>query len=169
MADASEKDGGLIPKDQACRLLMITPQWLNRLQSQGYIPTSPRGKVSLVGAVQGYIKSLKDEERRSTKNAAESRVRDARASEIELRTAERSRDLVSREEAERAVDHIFGQFKAELIGIPARVTRDLALRRKLEDEIDGALERGCTRIGEARGALRAGRDLDAAVEAPDAG
>jgi hypothetical protein len=46
--------------------------------------------VQLVGAVQGYLRYLKGDERRSAKSAADSRVRDARALEIELRIAERS-------------------------------------------------------------------------------
>ena len=55
--------------------------------------------VQLVGAVQGYLKYLKEDERRSTRSAADSRVRDARALEIELRIAERTRDLIPLEDA----------------------------------------------------------------------
>ena len=55
--------------------------------------------MQLVGAVQGYLRYLKDDERRSAKSAADSRVRDARALEIELRIAERSRELIPVEDA----------------------------------------------------------------------
>ena len=89
------EQSGLIPIGQAARLLMISDERIRQLQKQGFIPKAEkRGQVQLVGAVQGYLKYLKDDERRSSKTAADSRVRDARALEIELRIAERSRELI---------------------------------------------------------------------------
>ena len=86
---------GLIPIGQAARLLMISEERIRQLVKQGFIPKpEKRGFVQLVGAVQGYLRYLKDDERRSAKSAADSRVRDARALEIELRIAERSRELI---------------------------------------------------------------------------
>lgn len=150
---------GLISKDQACRLLMITPQWLNRLMASGYIPKAPRGKVSLVGAVQGYIKSLKDEDRRSSKSAADNRVRDARAAEIEMRIAEKRRELVPRDEAEATNDFVVGTVNEVLNGLAARLTRDIATRRKYETEIDGAKARIKKALETAAECLETGRDL----------
>ena len=89
------EQSGLIPIGQAARLLMISEERIRQLVKQGYVPKSEkRGYVQLVGSVQGYLKDLKEDERRSTKSAADSRVRDARALEIELRIAERTRDLI---------------------------------------------------------------------------
>ena len=80
------EQSGLIPIGQAARLLMISEERIRQLVKQGYVPKSERrGYVQLVGAVQGYLKYLKEDERRSTRSAADSRVRDARALEIELR------------------------------------------------------------------------------------
>ena len=65
---------GLIAIGQAARLLMISDERVRQLQKQGYIPRAPkRGVVPLVGAVQGYLRYLKDEERQSSKSAAASR------------------------------------------------------------------------------------------------
>ena len=94
------EQSGLIPIGQAARLLMISEERIRQLVKQGYVPKSEkRGYVQLVGAVQGYLKYLKEDERRSTRSAADSRVRDARALEIELRIAERTRDLIPLEDA----------------------------------------------------------------------
>ena len=80
------EQSGLIPIGQAARLLMISEERIRQLVKQGYVPKSEkRGYVQLVGAVQGYLKYLNEDERRSTRSAADSRVRDARALEIELR------------------------------------------------------------------------------------
>ena len=80
------EQSGLIPIGQAARLLMISEERIRQLIKQGYVPKcEKRGYVQLVGAVQGYLKYLKEDERRSTRSAADSRVRDAWALEIELR------------------------------------------------------------------------------------
>ena len=57
---------GLIPIGQAARLLMISEERIRQLVKQGFIPRpEKRGFVQLVGAVQGYLRYLKDDERRS--------------------------------------------------------------------------------------------------------
>ena len=74
---------GLIPIGQAARLLMISEERIRQLVKQGFIPKpEKRGFVQLVGAVQGYLRYLKDDERRSAKSVADSRVRYARALEM---------------------------------------------------------------------------------------
>lgn len=160
---------GEIDAPSAARLLTITDTRLRQLVKDGWIKsTGKRGVYNTVECVQGYINFLRDEQRRAARSKADSRVRDARAAEIEIRTAERVRNLIPRDEAEGAIDFIFGQFKAELIGLPARVTRDIALRRLIENEIDDALERANKRIDEAGAALQAGHELDATNGEADA-
>ena len=66
------EQSGLIPIGQAARLLMISEERIRPLQKQGYVPKADkRGVVQLVGAVQGYLRYLKDDERRSAKSAAD--------------------------------------------------------------------------------------------------
>ena len=133
---------GLIPVGQAARLLMISEERIRQLVKQGYVPRSEkRGYVQLVGSVQGYLRYLKDDERRSAKSAADSRVRDARALEIELRIAERTRDLIPIEDALTDMAELAGMVRSELAGLPARLTRIIDERQKIETEIDGVLSR----------------------------
>ena len=87
----------------------------------------------------GYIRYLR--ERHSKPNAANSHLREARAREIEVRTAERLGKLVAVEEFDAMIDAICGTFRTELSGLPARVTRDVTLRRTMEREITGMLDR----------------------------
>jgi hypothetical protein len=149
---------GLIPIGQAARLLMISEERIRQLVKQGYVPKpEKRGFVQLVGAVQGYLRYLKDDERRSTKSAADSRVRDARALEIELRIAERSRELIPVEDALNDMVELAGMVRSELAGLPARLTRIVAERQKVETEIDGILSRLSQRAAEKAEGLEAGR------------
>ncbi len=86
-----------------------------------------------------YIRYLR--ERHSKPSAADSHLREARAREIEVRTAERLGKLVAVEEFDAMIDELCGVFRTELSGLPARVTRDVALRRTIEREINGMLGR----------------------------
>lgn len=132
----AEQSPGAITLEQAAKLLMVTPQWVMKLRRDGWI-SSP---YTVVGVVQGYIKYLKDEERRTSKTAANSEARDLRAEEIKLRIVEKENALVrhAREEVVAFIDVYLGPLKADLFSIPARVTKDIPLRRKLESEINGA-------------------------------
>lgn len=77
---------GLIAIGQAARLLMISEERIRQPVKQGFIPKQEkRGFVQFVGAMECYLRYLKDDERRSARSAVDSRVRDGRAPEIELR------------------------------------------------------------------------------------
>jgi len=159
---------GLISTDQAARLLMVSAERVRQLVKAGYIPRAEKGRVLLVAAVQGYIKFLKEEERRTSKSAADSRVRDARAAEIELRIAEKNRQLVPIEDATTALDMVLASVREEFVGLPARVTRDLDLRRTLEADVNGAFERIAKSLASSGRLLAEGGDLPTAGPADDA-
>jgi hypothetical protein len=158
----------LIPIAEAAKLLMVTDVWVRQLAKQGYITIPERGKVSRVGAVQGYIRSLKDEERRSSKSAAASRVQIARAREIELRTAEREKFLIRTDEAMAVLDEIVGSLVSEASGIPARVTADIELRNKIETALHDLFARASDRLNERASAVRESSDADQAEPEDDA-
>ncbi len=86
-----------------------------------------------------YIRHLR--ERHSRRNGSNSHLREARAREIEVRTAQRLGKLVPLEDFDAFVDELCGIFRTELSGLPARVTRDLMLRRTVEQEITVMLHR----------------------------
>lgn len=129
-----------IDLETAARLAMCTPRWIQDLVKQGFIPRAERGRYTVLGVVHGRIKSLQDEQGRSSKSASASRVQDARAEEIQLRLDEKRGALLQQGQAEavNVIDEFFGGLKSDLLAIPARVTADLALRRKIEDGIDHA-------------------------------
>lgn len=160
-----QHEAPMITVGHASRLLMVTDQWLRTLASRGYIPRAVKGKYPLVGVVQGYIRFLKDEERRTSKVQAESGLKAARKREVELRIAEREGRLVEMEEVEAAWNSVISTYRSELDGVPASVTRDLAIREAIEVGINGAIARAEKRFREACEAIRTGRDpLGAAAE-----
>ncbi|KRQ99268.1 hypothetical protein CP49_11770 [Bradyrhizobium valentinum] len=120
---------------------MISAERVRQLAKEGWIEKAGKDQFYLVDVVQGYIRFRNDSERRATKSASASRVSDARAREVELRIAERERRLVELSEMIALSDQLVGMFRAELSGLPARVTRDLQIRRTIETAINDILDR----------------------------
>ena len=150
MADVSANFPQPVSRQTLAELLTLTAQRVDQLVREGWIEKPSRGNYALVAGVQGYIRFLKDDERRSSKTAAESRVRDMRADEIALRIEERSKKLINeaRAEALGLVDEVIGGLKADLYALPARVTKDLSLRRVIEEAIEDALAASARRAAE---------------------
>jgi hypothetical protein len=151
-------------------LLMITPARLGQLEKAGWFAKVGRDRYRLVEVVQGFIKYLRDDARRSSTTAAASRVQDARAVEIELRTAEKQKLFEARGHAAaaEAVDDVLGPLRPDLLAIPARLTADIALRRKFEDEIDNAFAAMGERANALAAKVAAGAPADAKRKATPA-
>jgi len=144
---------------------------VSQLDRDGFI--SPvggrRGKYNWMDAVNGYIKFLRDENRQTSKSAAESRIRDAKAQDIEVRTAERLGKLVPLEVFEQMIDEIVGAVRTAFSGLAASCTRDLVLRRVIEREVNARLRQIAEDAMAKAIRLEAGRSPHDAVRADGAG
>ena len=115
------------------------------------------GKLHQVDLIRDYLRWLKDAgRRRANQSAAANRLAEARAEEIEQRIAARSATLMRSSDAVAVLREIFAVVQSEFVGLPARATKDLALRRKLGDALDAAL----TRCAEKIDAFAANANLD---------
>lgn len=143
---------------EAANLLNISGQWLRKMVDAGYVEKSSRGRYPLVSTVQGFVRYLKDEERRTSKVQADTGLKAARQREVELRIAEKEGRLVEMSDVEGAFSHILGIFRTEIDAVPSSVTRDRDLRAEIERGLNGAFTKCESRFLEASVALRAGRD-----------
>lgn len=166
---APAADAGTITTEVAARLIMVSAERVRQLTKQGHIARMGRDRYRVVDVVQGYIGYLKDEQRRTSKSASASRVQDARAREIELRTAREEHRLIETDEAIGVCDELVGAYKVELAGLPARLTRDIDLRRKIEVECDDICRRVADRFAEKASALRSTGEAQSAYAEDDAG
>lgn len=105
---------------------------LVRLIADGKIKEVARGRVGLVEAVQAFLDDLRADLRANTASASVEKAREARADAAQLRLAEKRREVIPRDEAEAAVDYVCGAINSALASIPARVTRDPMLRRRID-------------------------------------
>lgn len=131
--------------DTVGKFLDLGAERVRQLVKEGWIARDKSGAIRLGDAVRGYVKFLRS---RATRSASDTRVRDARAREIELRTAQRAGELCETEEAYAFVDDVFGMLKADLFGLPATVTRDLSIRRDIEKAVNDILNRNSARLTE---------------------
>lgn len=148
--------------------LGVSQRWVQQLGTDGWVKPAARGQWNLADLIKGYAASLKDETAKRTKSAADSRVRDARASEIEMRIAREDRTLIALEEAMSFVDRLSGDYLQSIGGLPARITRDPRERQRIEAICDAERLRLTDLYAERGQALRTGRPADQADDEDDA-
>lgn len=126
---------------EAAALIQRTPRHVQGLVERGLLKKNQRGRYALKAVIAAEAENLRQQAEAARSRTGGNRASDARAREIELRIAERQRDLIPAEDAKAAVVHVCALVKAELTGLPARFTRDPAEKRRLEAEVDAMLHR----------------------------
>lgn len=130
-----------VPAATLAAALGVSRKRVEQLAADGVVKRVAKGRFLLLQSVTGFITWLRDEQRAASKSASAGRFQEARAADIEARTAERQKRLKveASEHALAVIDEFGGQLKADLLAMPSRWTTDIALRRKMEDAIDAAL------------------------------
>lgn len=122
---------------------------LKRLVATGTIKELSRGRVGLVEAVRAFLDDLRAEVAENSATRAGEAARSARADAAQLRLAERRREVIPVEDAEAAIDFMAGEVNSSLIVLPARVTRDVRDRRKLDELVFALRARIASAVGGA--------------------
>jgi hypothetical protein len=155
--EACPAEAGMVPLGQAAHLLLLTEMRLRQLAKDGWFPPPVKGKVNLVLTVQGYIKFLRDEDRRSSKSAAATGLQAVRQREIEMRMAKDEGELLPLVEAMGVLDEYTGAVVTAIKNLPARFSRSMAERARLQplvDEVLSAVAKAMTKKAEELRALR---------------
>lgn len=113
---------------------------IEALIAAGQIDPPEHDRVPMVQAVQAFLGHLRETARTASASAAMARARDARAEASELALAISRRDVIPDGEAEMATDFLCGRISEVIGGLPARVTRDLRDRRRIEETLRAAQE-----------------------------
>lgn len=161
---APEPGQPTITLETAAKLLRLTPRRLQQLTAEGWIKKTGRGQYTVVGVVQGYLDFRDDVDARAAKSASQSRVQDARAREIEQRTALKDRSLIPIDEALDAIASVVGTLRTELSGLPARLSREIGMRTTIEREINASLNRVSQQFDQEAQVLRLGSAADAGAD-----
>jgi phage terminase Nu1 subunit (DNA packaging protein) len=116
----------------------LSASYLGRLERDGIVSRNGRDDWPLVKSVNAIIGYLRRENRKSGRTEADLRLIKAKARSIELRNAKDEHQLVEMEEVVAVIDRVIGLMVSRLAGLPARCTRDVELRRTIEEEINAA-------------------------------
>jgi len=165
---ASALDAAL-KTEQAASLIGVTVRRLQQLIQEGTIRRDGNGKLTVSAVVQGRLADKDREIEQIRLKAADNDVRRAKARLLEMNLSEKQRELVPRDEAEEFVQLLIGEVVSRLQGLPARYTRDVSERRRLEDlisNIRGEVADIARKLGEA---FRTGADLVDTAGEDDAG
>jgi hypothetical protein len=127
--------------EQMAEALALTHQRVRQLTVEGRLKTVSKGKYDRDATTRDYVVYLREQNTVANQSTSESRVREARAQEIELRTQQRLFQLVPRAVYEDMIDTFAGSVRSEFAGLPAASTRDLPMRRIIEREVNARLRR----------------------------
>jgi hypothetical protein len=124
---ALQTQAGTVTTRELAALLEISGERIRQLAAEGWFKSSGKNRWNRDEVVAGYVKFLRDEDRRSSRSTAENRVREAKAREIEQRIAERARELIALSDALDTLDMIVGMVRTEMGGVaPPRDARSRA-------------------------------------------
>ncbi len=136
--------------------LGFTPQWLKKLEQQGFVDRLDN-KLFDAGAVcLGYIRWLKDDARRNNKTEGAKRTEAAKALKVEIENAKALHEVADFETIELTFVEMFTTLSSEVFSVPAAFTRDLPQRAALETLINGAFDRCRQTFDATIAALRSG-------------
>lgn len=144
---------------QLADLLGVSPDLVRQLERQGRFSKISRDRYDSEAAIRGTLAYLRDEERRSSRSAEAKRVLEARAREIEIRTAKEEGRLIDIEVIDAIVADILGTYRSELEGVAAAATRDLTVRASIRSALDSAIGRCRRRFEQRCDDLRAGKPV----------
>jgi phage terminase Nu1 subunit (DNA packaging protein) len=122
----------------AARLLGLSRQRVNQLQKAGYFRRLDHGLYDAADVVQGYARSLKDNQNQKSTAKADAEVAliKAQVRATEMRNARLDGELASVEETNFIIGSIMTHIIDLLNAIPPRFTRDLSERARLQKMID---------------------------------
>jgi len=145
-------------------LLSLTDRRIRQLADQGVLTKAGRGKYLLKESVEAYFGGKLKAETDARK--AEDPLEAERVRRMRRENDEAERLLMPVEDAVAAFDTIIGSLVSDLASVPARVTEDVVVRRKIEDEINAVLAEISERCARAASDIQSGRDA-AEADAPD--
>jgi hypothetical protein len=134
--DLTENEPGVASTRVACALLMLTQPRLYQLEKAGWFKRLGPNRWRVVDLVQGYIKFLKDEERRTSKTATLGRMQEAKARGLERKNLVAEGRLMETDTVDAIFTEALGWFMSRLDGFPAQITRDLAMRQTMKQGLD---------------------------------
>jgi len=144
----------VITQRDAAALIGVSTRWALKLVKDGFIKKNAQGKYEVGAVVSGYVASLKSDKADDSKKTADSAYNSERLVKLQMSNAKDANDLIEIGEALAAMENLVGLVRSEITSIPARVTRDMTERRKIDEIVNDGLSRITKQLEKEAGALR---------------
>lgn len=116
----------------------LTPQRVGQMIAEKTIPLRDDGSIDLDGARLAYIDALRSGVGRSD---SAQRVQDVRAEMLRFKLERERGEWARMDEVNENIGLILSVFRAELCGLPAAASRDLAVRAEIEKYLNWSIGR----------------------------
>jgi hypothetical protein len=127
--------GTIVGVNELARHLCTNREGLKRLEEQGVIARLPDGKsYDQEDCRRRYLEHLRS--RPTARSSKQDALYEARAALAQLRAKKLAGELCHVSDFDDAWTEVIGYLLAALVGFPARIIRDVALRRTIEQELD---------------------------------
>jgi phage terminase Nu1 subunit (DNA packaging protein) len=144
-----------VTSNELAEILRVTRRRIEQLVNEGIVVRVDRGRYDLGASVGRYCDQLRQVAESATSTATNELTQE-RLKTIRTRNAERERVLINMEEAESVVDLMAGEYVSSLSGLPARIARAPAERRRIEEITDEMRRALADRFAELRTDLKTG-------------
>lgn len=148
-------------------MLGLTSRRIQQLISDGVLTSAGHGKLTLRVNLKAFVDWKAESELRTFRSSLEARQArnqdeldlDAeRTRKLRLENDETENKLIAVSLLDDALDLLAGPLLVDLTSLPARLTDDVPLRRRIESEIDSIRKRHVARLRRAVEDIRDGAD-----------
>jgi phage terminase Nu1 subunit (DNA packaging protein) len=144
------------PAETVATLLLLDVRRLQQLAAEGYVPRgAERGTYPLVGAVQGYIKFLRERGKSTGRGTEHARLARAQAVKVEMENYRRAGQYVVHDQALELFTETAAELNSGLEAVASRLCNELAnindageIRQRLQAEHRSIRARLASRIQE---------------------
>ena len=116
-------------------ILGISERRVRQLAAEGKIPKPTRGKFDAPACVRAVLDAARADRPESSLEKARARAIDARARAQEMKIAREERELIPFDDAMESMELMMGAVNTAFVTLPARFTRNLETREKLDELI----------------------------------
>ncbi len=157
-----------VSTDEAGEIIKKSGERVRQLTKAGFIRKAGRDQYRIGDVLDGYLAYQEDALRRAAADTPATKLAASRRREIELRIARDEGRVVDIEDVQAFVVELFGGVVAEFRGLAAASTRDLAVRKTIEEQLNGTFARCQKRIDQLGADMRAGKGIVLADDGADA-
>lgn len=134
-----------VSASELAQMLGVTDRRIRQLAKEGTVIRGvQRGRYRLQESVRRFL-DVREEQHQSVSLDA---LREERLKTLRITRAQKDRELIALDEAIEFVDEVIGLFVASLQGLPARITNNIAERRRLNEIFDQERQRLADRFAE---------------------